>query len=357
MTLNIFISSLLDDFKALQLIIKDLKQSLEKENDSILFIPSSPEYYEGSYEWQDEFVQQLSFYGIDFKQVLSLEDHHSIETWQASVNNASLIYLHGGNPLIQQSYYQEKQIYEILRRYDGVLLGASAGAMNMANTITLTPTNEEYTQYINQPALSKIEESIFPHLNINSAIYRYYSTGDGPVDLNDLLTLAPDQKIILLADGQFVIVNNQSYRITPHPIIYTHKGSLFYNHQPVYLGWKDVQSASHLVSPTQFNTSVQYFEDWQEAKSEGRLNKMFKHSFDFSKIKVEGLMKFYAIEKESVVIKQLANEYKVIYLISHPHLLSGSIVYEETTEGLVEETFIYRTVFTKKIEKLIEFKI
>ena len=67
-----------------------------------------------------------------------------------SYRKASLIYLHGGNPIIQKQLYEDKGIYELLKHYEGLMLGASAGAMNMSRYITLTPTNEGVSRFRRQ---------------------------------------------------------------------------------------------------------------------------------------------------------------------------------------------------------------
>ena len=55
--------------------------------------------------------------------------------------------LMGGNPFHQKELLEEKELVDILKNYNGVILGFSAGAMNMSKYIIITPCSEEYPDF------------------------------------------------------------------------------------------------------------------------------------------------------------------------------------------------------------------
>lgn len=57
------------------------------------------------------------------------------------------------------------------KKYDGVMLGFSAGAMFMSKYIIITPCSEEYPDFHIENGLNLDGISIYPHNNTNEEIY------------------------------------------------------------------------------------------------------------------------------------------------------------------------------------------
>jgi dipeptidase E len=81
---------------------------------------------------------------------------------------ADVIWLSGGDTLKQIEYFNEYNLREILHKYDGVIIGMSAGSINMADEVILPKDVED-----NIPALSVykglglVTINIEPHLDFN----------------------------------------------------------------------------------------------------------------------------------------------------------------------------------------------
>ena len=82
------------------------------------------------------------------------------------VMESDLIVLAGGHVPTQNAFFHRIKLPEILKDYNGVLLGISAGSMNMAKTVYAQPeepgeSGPDYQRFI--PGLGLTEIQICPH--------------------------------------------------------------------------------------------------------------------------------------------------------------------------------------------------
>lgn len=341
---HILISSLGDDYEHLETIIESIKESLNKENRLILFCPSSTEYYEGQMEWEQGFIKELEKYGIYFDDYVSLKAEEDSFYWQQKVKEASLIYLHGGNPLIQKQLYEDKGIYHLLKDFEGLLLGASAGAMNMSSFITLTPTNEEYQEMVIEKALGLSQYSIYPHLQIEEVIYRYMMTGDGLVDVLDLIELSKKTPLMLLADGQFIVDD----KFIGSPKYYIEDGIIYRDGQEVFCGYEELEEQSLHQYQQQDYQMVNYYESIED----GLIQSMFNIKLGSQNI-YHSKAKFFATTEEVILVAQINTETEKYFMIQHPHLKKGILSYQVLSDGIVREVFKFKTIFSKKVETMV----
>lgn len=341
---HILISSLGDDYEHLETIIESIKESLNKENRLILFCPSSTEYYEGQMEWEQGFIKELEKHGIYFDDYVSLKAEEDSFYWQQKVKEASLIYLHGGNPLIQKQLYEDKGIYNLLKDFEGLLLGASAGAMNMSSFITLTPTNEEYQEMVIEKALGLSQYSIYPHLQIEEVIYRYMMTGDGLVDVLDLIELSKKTPLMLLADGQFIVDD----KFIGSPKYYIEDGIIYRDGQEVFCGYEELEEQSLHQYQQQDYQMVNYYGSIED----GLIQSMFNIKLGSQNI-YHSKAKFFATTEEVILVAQINTETEKYFMIQHPHLKKGILSYQVLSDGIVREVFKFKTIFSKKVETMV----
>lgn len=346
---NILISSLGDDFQHLDTIIDSIKESLESHNKLILFCPSSIEYYDGQSEWELSFIEKLKSHSISFDEYVSLTSNESESLWQTKVQEASLIYLHGGNPIIQKQLYEDKGIYELLKHYEGLMLGASAGAMNMSRYITLTPTNEEYPDFVVKEALHRVDVSIYPHLSFPNVFYRFIMTGDGLVDVEDILTISFQTPLYLLADGQFIIDNQE---VVPDPVIQVKDGIITRNSIPVYSGFDIIDERYLHQHQGHYYELLDTFDTMEQALEEGLILSLFGVSVNEERV-YHNHMKFFASYEDIIVIKQVASENEQLFLIQHPHLKLGALSYLKQDNGTILESFEFKTIFSRRVEEKV----
>lgn len=70
--------------------------------------------------------------GLAFQRVSVIDAHTDIADAKQMIKNASCIFLMGGNATLQMQLIHEKEIYEEICNSHAVILGVSAGSINMA---------------------------------------------------------------------------------------------------------------------------------------------------------------------------------------------------------------------------------
>ena len=182
-TENAFWPGLAEQFK------KDLTGT-----DRIVYIPGSgtPEKMEKTlYKTIPAFMEYFRKTGIVFELVECITPNTDKEKAKDLVQNSNMVMLLGGNPVLQQELYLAKGLEPILKNYHGVILGFSAGAMNMSKYMIITPCSEEYPDFDIRPGLNLSGISIYPHNNFEGECFPDKVDACGDVTVSeDLLKVA-----------------------------------------------------------------------------------------------------------------------------------------------------------------------
>ena len=160
----------------------------------IVYIPGSntPEKIEKALaKYIPAFTEHFKKIGIVFDTVECITPDTDETKAKESVENSNMIMLMGGNPVLQQELYLSKGLKPILKNYHGVILGFSAGAMNMSKHIIITPCSDEYPDFDIRPGLNLSGISIYPHANFEGECFPDKIDAGGDVTMsNDLLKAA-----------------------------------------------------------------------------------------------------------------------------------------------------------------------
>lgn len=100
--------------------------------DKCVFITSRPDEYKANDERMQSISSWFKAINIDFKQVSVIDERASKQGIKNELMNASCIYLMGGDTKRQMAFINQYEIDHILRKYEGIIVGISAGAINMA---------------------------------------------------------------------------------------------------------------------------------------------------------------------------------------------------------------------------------
>ena len=170
----------------------DMFLSELKDTKSIVYIPGNPEKIEKAKEiYIPAFINHFKNVGIEFETSTIITPNMSPEEAQKAVKEASFIMLMGGDPFKQKEMCDKLGLLEELKKYDGVMLGFSAGAMLMSKYIIVTPCSEEYPDFHIEEGLDLDGISIYPHNNTNEEEYpNTLVVGDETYQKDDLIKVA-----------------------------------------------------------------------------------------------------------------------------------------------------------------------
>lgn len=143
-----------------------------RDTKSIVYIPGSPEKIQKAKDkYVPAFANHFKNVGIEFDNSIIITPGMSPEDAQKAVREASFVMLMGGDPFKQKEMCEKLGLLEELKKYDGAMLGFSAGAMLMSKHIIITPCSEEYPEFHIEDGLNLDGISIYPHNNTNEEDY------------------------------------------------------------------------------------------------------------------------------------------------------------------------------------------
>ncbi|UUV18359.1 Type 1 glutamine amidotransferase-like domain-containing protein [Fusobacteria bacterium ZRK30] len=173
---------------------KNLKNDINIDN--FVFIPTIPGNTDISKKYFDLTKKLFKNIGIDFKNSILLDRRYSSNEAKNIIKNATTVFLSGGDTLNQFKFIKEYQLEKVLDEFNGVLMGLSAGAINLGETSmvfkdNLDSSNKVYDGF----GISPI--TVIPHFEPTES------------DLNEKLTeLSSDHLIFAITDNSAIKVTS-----------------------------------------------------------------------------------------------------------------------------------------------------
>lgn len=145
-------------------LVKRLKQDLPPYC-RCLYICSSPDRRDLNCTFGADVFQIFAQEGMPFSHYAVLDGDNFYEA-KKLVLESDLIVLAGGHVPTQNAFFHRAKLPQILQQYNGVVLGISAGSMNMARTVYAQPeepgeSGPDYARFI--PGLGLTDIRICPH--------------------------------------------------------------------------------------------------------------------------------------------------------------------------------------------------
>lgn len=218
-------------------IVNHIKESLN-DHKRIVFIASDiNDSREKVLSYANILFDSMKMVGINFDEYLIL-DGKSKEKALDYINNADLVFLCGGDTYKQHEFFKTINLKEILSNYQGLVIGQSAGALNMAVNVFNSPEEQEESEPIFFEGLGLTNINIEPHFVYDSSdfndneIYQrsaifnesynrpIYGQCDGShiiIDDNNIATICGETYLIdngniecMCKNGKNIIINETS---------------------------------------------------------------------------------------------------------------------------------------------------
>lgn len=182
-------------------LVDQIKSNL-KNNNSILFIPSQVTDDSKILEYAQILFDALKISGIEFNNyyVLTSDKLDKIEEY---INSSSLVFLSGGITYIQHQLFQKINLKQLLSNYEGLVIGQSAGSINLASNVYNSP--EDYDEsHIYYEGLGLTDINIEPHFELDTSVF-------SELDLyqrEHVLRESYKRCIYGLPDGSHILINS-----------------------------------------------------------------------------------------------------------------------------------------------------
>ncbi|MBO4930718.1 MAG: Type 1 glutamine amidotransferase-like domain-containing protein [Clostridia bacterium] len=157
------------------------------------------------------FMNMFEKADIIFEEKYVIDGRVSIEEAQKLVTEADVIWLSGGNTPVEFHYLQEYGLDSVIKQHSGVIIGMSAGSINLAKTAicTLSCGHTEQTIY---NGIGCVDISVEPH-------FVREKVADELIELSQKYTIYGlcDESIIVCS-GKTVEFYGEIYRLTDRNI-------------------------------------------------------------------------------------------------------------------------------------------
>lgn len=176
---------------------------------SFVFIASE---FEKMHEKTDKyfrfFLKMFQESGISFDETCVVDGRMTAEDAQKSVKEADVVWLSGGNTPVEFTYLKKYGLDTVLRQHKGVVIGMSAGSINMAKNAICTLSCGHAKQEIYE-GLGYVNFSVEPHFRSDKLT-------------DELLELSKEHVIYGLFDDSIIV--NKDGKVSFYGEVYRLKG-------------------------------------------------------------------------------------------------------------------------------------
>lgn len=178
--------------------ISELFQQIIIKRNKFAFVASE---FERIHEKTDNyfrfFLNMFEEKGIHFEDSYVVDGRMTVEEAKKAVSEADVVWLSGGDTPTQFNYFQKYGLDSVIKQHTGVVIGMSAGSINLAETAICTLSCEHYNQEIYK-GLGCVNLSVEPHFIRNKVS-------------SELLELSNNYVIYGLCDDSIIICREGKY--------------------------------------------------------------------------------------------------------------------------------------------------
>ena len=178
--------------------LNNLKKNLTNTKKFVL-VASDPDNYDKNDLFLKMDIEALKLSDLCFDEYLVLDQRN---TWDIEnvLKDASLIFLSGGNTLIQNKFFNSINLKKYIN-YNSVVIGISAGSINSAKDAYNSPESEENLN--NSPYLHGLELTninIEPHFSLSNL-----NDDSKKIQMKAILSESNKRILYGLTDGAYII--------------------------------------------------------------------------------------------------------------------------------------------------------
>ena len=134
----------------------------------VTYVASTPSDYEKCDEHSQRLMANLKLEGFEPEILYMVDDRTDFDIAEA-IMSSDIVFLAGGHVPTQNEFFRKIGLKEILLKYNGVVIGQSAGSMNCAELVYVQPEEPEDFATpdfkIQIAGLGLTKYNIMPHIN------------------------------------------------------------------------------------------------------------------------------------------------------------------------------------------------
>lgn len=144
--------------------------------------------------------------GVVFKKSIMLDGRNANNASEI-VLGADIVLLSGGKCVCQNRFFDNIKLKNILERYDGIVIGVSAGAMNLCKTVANFP---EENSDLDEPrwldGMGFATDIVIPHYDGKTESYQF-PCDDFDIAKDYILPMSKERDFIGLPNGSYIMID------------------------------------------------------------------------------------------------------------------------------------------------------
>lgn len=146
------------------------------------------------------FLSMFEAIGIHFDEICTVDGRMTVEEARKTVAEADVVWLAGGDTPTQFNYLKKYGLDMIIKSHEGVIIGMSAGSINMAETAICTLSCGHHKQEI-YSGIGCVDVSVEPHFDRSKV-------SDELLELSKkhLIYGLCDESVIVCSDGKYEFI-------------------------------------------------------------------------------------------------------------------------------------------------------
>ncbi len=174
-------------------------QKYVKGGKKFVFVSSNKNTYDINDSYGALTFQSFNMSGFNFEQLYVI-DARTQQQAEEILKDADLVFLAGGDTIKEMEFFEELNLSKLLKKHAKVVVGQSAGALNLADEVYCSPEDKdelENKRYFKGLGLTKV--NIEPH-------YKHSPHFDEWDDLQKiLLEDSPKKPFYAIVDGAYIV--------------------------------------------------------------------------------------------------------------------------------------------------------
>ena len=183
-------------------VMKDLNEELNEEP-TLAFIPSNFNDHENNLNRVNKTIQMFENSNVKFNTGYLIDNAITKEEAIKIMKKSDVVFLTGGNPLEQIDGINNLDIRVAIKEYGKIIVGMSAGSMNMASKVLQSKDEEEdIPETVVYDGIGLTNINIEPHCDF-----------DNKEHWQDLLEASKINKIYCMVDNCSIVIKNKETKI------------------------------------------------------------------------------------------------------------------------------------------------
>ena len=172
------------------------RKKINKRNKFAFVASEFEKIHEKTDKYFHFFLNMFEEADIHFEEAYVIDGRMSADEAQKRLAEADVIWLSGGDTPTQFRYFQEYGLDTVIKQHDGIIIGMSAGSINMAKTSICTLSCGHFKQEIYN-GLACVDISVEPHFIRNEVS-------------DELIDLSKKYTIYGLCDESFIVCSGET---------------------------------------------------------------------------------------------------------------------------------------------------